>query len=385
MGDYRGALQVREEQPGYGVDEIARHYSVNLRWDDKLKRRAQQQVRTEFSKQHIREVAYRPFVNQHLYADQTFSQRPGQTRDIFPPPDGKNRTICVSGVGSTKPFSALIVDTMPDLHLVAFGQCFPRYRYEPDQQGPDGQGELYDAKGLKRIDNVTDAALLAFQTHYGDSAINKDGIFDYVYGILHAPDYRRRFANDLAKDLPRVPFAADFHAFADAGSALAAIHLDYETCQEYPLNVEFTQPGEPKPEHYRIGERAMKYADDEKTTPIVNDFIRLSGIPVAAHQYQVNGRTPLEWFIDRYRITRDKESGIVNDPNGWFDDPRDLIAAIRRIVHVSVETVHVVEHLPEAFESPNRGGILEALRRSPLVGANLDFTRSCEEGSEVVP
>ncbi len=107
----------------------------------------------------------------------------------------------------------------------------------------------------------------------------------------------------------------------------------------------------------------MKYADDEKTTPIVNDFIRLSGIPVAAHQYQVNGRTPLEWFIDRYRITRDKESGIVNDPNGWFDDPRDLIAAVRRIVHVSAETVHVVEHLPEPFESPNRGGILEALRR----------------------
>ena len=89
----------------------------------------------------------------------------------------------------------------------------------------------------------------------------------------------------------------------------------------------------------------MRYADEEKTTLIVNEFIRLGGIPAAAHQYQVNGRTPLEWFIDRYRITRDRESGIVNDPNGWFDDPRDLIAAIRRIVHVSVETVRVVESL----------------------------------------
>ena len=141
--------------------------------------------------------------------------------------------------------------------------------------------------GLKRVDNVTDDALLAFQTHYGDSTITKDGIFDYVYGILHAPDYRRRFANDLAKDLPRVPLAADFHAFADAGHALAELHLGYETCQEYPLNVEFTQSGEPKPEHYRIGERAMRYADDDKTVLIVNDFIRLRGIPAAAHQYQV--------------------------------------------------------------------------------------------------
>ena len=384
VGDYRGALLVREEQPGYGMDEIARHYSANLRWDEKLKRQVQQQADTKFSDQYIREVAYRPFVKQHLYGDQAFSQRPALTEDIFPAPDGKNRTICVSGVGSTKPFSALIVDTMPDLELISKGQCFPRYRYEQDQQEADGQGELYGVDGLKRVDNVTDDALLAFQTHYGDSTITKDGIFDYVYGILHAPDYRRRFANDLAKDLPRVPLAADFHAFAAAGRALAELHLGYETCQEYPLNVEFTQPGEPKPEHYRIGERAMRFADDDKTVLIVNDFIRLHGIPATAHQYQVNGRTPLEWFIDRYRITRDKESGIVNDPNGWFDDPQVLIAAIRRIVHVSVETVRIVAHLPEPFEAPNRGGILAALRRSPLVGANIDLTRSDEEGRKVV-
>ena len=382
--DYRGALLVREEQAGYGMNEIARTYSTNLRWDRELKRRVRQGVSTNFSDRVIRKVVYRPFVKQHLYADYTFSQAPGQTRDIFPQPDSENLAICVSGVGSTKPFSALVVDTMPDLHFMAFGQCFPRYRYAPVQQEARRQGELYSEKGLKRIDNITDDALLAFQSHYADYAITKDYIFDYLYGIFHAPDYRERFANDLAKDLPRVPFAADFHAFADAGRALAELHLGYETCQEYPLNIEFSQPAEPKPEHYRIGERAMRYADAQKTVLIVNDFIRLSGIPATAQQYQVNGRTPLEWFIDRYRITRDKESGIVNDPNGWFDDPRDLITAIRRIVHVSVETVRVVTHLPAAIEATSRGHILEALRRSPLVGANIDFTRPHEEGREVV-
>ena len=384
VGDYRDALQVREEQPGYGMDEIARHYSANLRWDDKLKRRVQQQADAEFSNQYVREVVYRPFVKQHLYADEVFSQRPGLTGEIFPTANSDNRAICVSGVGSTKPFSALMVDTMPDLHLVAFGQCFPRYRFERDQKEADGQGELYDGKGLKRVDNITNDTLLAFQTHYHDDTITKDDIFDYVYGVLHAPDYRARFANDLAKELPRVPLAANFHALVDAGRALADLHLGYETCPEYALQTEFTHSGEPKPEHYRIGERAMRYADDQKTVLIVNDFIRLSGIPAAAHRYQVNGRTPLEWFIDRYRITRDKESGIVNNPNGWFDDPRDLIAAIRRIVHVSVETVRTVERLPNASESPNRGGILEALRRSPLVGTDIDFTRPYEEGREVV-
>ena len=386
VGDYLGALRELEASPNPALelDAITRRYSTNLRWDRELKRRVQQRVSTGLSDGNIREVAYRPFVKQHLYADYTFSQAPGQTRDIFPLPDSKNRTICVSGVGSTKPFSALIVHTMPDLELISKGQCFPRYRYERNQQGANHQGELYDKKGLKRIDNITDTALHAFQAHYGDNTISKDGIFDYVYGILHTPDYRRRFANDLAKDLPRVPFVTDFHAFADAGRALAELHLGYETCQEYPLNIEFTQSGEPKPEHYRIGEHAMKYADDEKTVLIVNDFIRLSGIPATAHQYQVNGRTPLEWFIDRYRITRDRESGIVNDPNGWFVDPQDLLAAIRRIVYVSVETVHVLRHLPAGFDTSSRGGILEALRRSPLVGANIDFTRPYEKGREVV-
>ena len=93
----------------------------------------------------------------------------------------------------------------------------------------------------------------------------------------------------------------------------------------------------------------MRFEDDEKTVLRVNEHVSLRGIPDAAHRYQVNGRTPLEWFIDRYRITQDKSSGIVNDPNEWFDDPRDLIAAIRRIVHVSVETTRIVEGLPKAF------------------------------------
>ncbi len=98
----------------------------------------------------------------------------------------------------------------------------------------------------------------------------------------------------------------------------------------------------------------MRYSDNDRTVLIVNDHLRLGGIPPEAHQYQVNGRTPLEWFIDRYRITRDKESAIVNDPNAWFDDPRDLIAAIRRIVTVSAETARIVEYLPEPLGDADR-------------------------------
>ncbi|MCY4431162.1 MAG: hypothetical protein OXC11_12325 [Rhodospirillales bacterium] len=249
-------------------------------------------------------------------------------------------------IGSTRPFSALIVNSMPDLHFVAFGQCFPRYRYA---QPANGEAGLFDGDASReRVDNISDTALTAFRKHYTNDTITKDAIFDYVYGVLHAPDYRARFGNDLTKELPRIPKAPDFHAFAAAGQALARLHLEYETCTEYPLREEL-KPDNPQPEHFRLGTRAMRYADDAKTTLIVNDHVRLSGIPAEAHRYAVNGRTPLGWFIARYRITTDKRSGITNDPNGWFDDPRDLIAAIRRIVHVSVETVRIVDGLPKAL------------------------------------
>ena len=236
---------------------------------------------------------------------------------------------------------------MPDLHCVAFGQCLPRYRYE---QPTDGQRELPGIEArLERIDNITDTALRAFRVRYSDNTITKDGIFDCVYGMLQTSGYRERFANDLTKEMPRIPMAPDYRAFASAGRALAELHIGYETGAEYPLEIEFTQPGDPRPEHFRIGRQAMRFADAGRSTLIVNEHIRLAGIPATAHDFQVNGRTPLEWIIDRYRITQDKQSGIVNDPNAWFDHPGDVIAAIRRIVYACVETVCIVKGLPDPF------------------------------------
>ena len=197
-----------------------------------------------------------------------------------------------------------------------------------------------------RIHNISHTALDTFRYHYNDSTITKDMIFDYVYGVLHAPSYRERFANDLSKGLPRIPFAPDFHAFAEAGNALASLHLGYETCEQYPLEIVFTGDGDPQTEHFRLGPKAMDFEDDAKTALIVNDYVKLVGIPEEAHRYVVNGRTPLEWFIDRYQIRQDSESGIVNDPNGWFAEPHEIVAAINRIVHVSVESTRIIEGLP---------------------------------------
>ncbi len=226
-------------------------------------------------------------------------------------------------------------------------QCFPRWCYPK----PANTNQVTSGDQPSRIDKISDTAFRAFQEHYNDETITKDDIFDYIYGVLHAPSYREQFANDLSKMLPRIPFAPDFLVFAEAGLRLADLHLNYETCERYPhLKVEPITPSllwEEKPEHFRLGTRAMRFADkEERTTLIINEHVCVSGIPAEAHRYVVNGRTPLEWFIDRYKIKQDRASGIVNDPNGWFENPRDLITAIERIIHVSIESTEIIEALP---------------------------------------
>ncbi|MDE0017093.1 MAG: damage-inducible protein, partial [Candidatus Poribacteria bacterium] len=344
--DYLDALSELEENPELSAEEVARHYTDNVTWVGELMDSLKRRKTTRFDINYIRKVMYRPFVATNCYANYIFIQRKHQMDRIFPDSSSENRVICAPGIGSKKPFSTLMTDTMPDMGFNAASQCFPRYRYLKPADTSDATGtfEGIDA-APDRIDNISDTALHAFRTHYGDDTITKDAIFDYVYGILHAPSYREEFANDLSKMIPRIPFAPDFHAFTEAGALLASLHLNYETCEQYSLEPVFAHEGDPQPHHFQLGTRAMRF-DDEKTTLIINEHIRLSGIPEEAHRYVVNGRTPLEWFIDRYKITQDKDSGIVNDPNGWFADPRDLVTAIEQIVYVSVESARIIDRLP---------------------------------------
>ena len=246
-----------------------------------------------------------------------------------------------------------MTDTMPDMHFIEAAQCFPRWRYPK----PPAAQQTTSRNQSERIDNISDTALRTFHDHYGDDTITKDDIFDYVYGILHASSYREQFANDLSKMLPHIPYAPDFRAFAEAGKALAELHLNYDTCERYPhLSVEPRKPDifwKEEPEHFLLGKRAMRFANKEtKTTLIINEHVQLSCIPEEAHGYVVNGRTPLEWFINRYKITLpEKNNGILNDPNCWFETPRDLITAIERIVYVSVESTKIIESLPSELTS----------------------------------
>ena len=346
--DYLAAVSELERNSELTVDEVSRHHSTNIKWDDTLKKNLKQKKKTEFEDSHIRKVSYRPFVATNCYADHIFAQRRGKMHRIFPDSSSENRVICLPNKGSKNPFSALVTNTMADMHFIEAAQCFPRWQYPEPVNGQ----QITSENMLKHIDNISNTALSAFCDHYRDNLITKDDIFDYIYGILHAPSYQGEFANDLSKMLPRIPFAPDFRAFAEAGAALAELHLNYETCEQYPnLKVEPRKQDlfwEEKSEHFLLDKRGMYFKDkNTKDTLIINEHVMLTGIPEEAHGYVVNGRTPLQWFINRYKITPpEKNNGILNDANNWFEKPRDLITAIERIVYVSVESARIIEGLP---------------------------------------
>ena len=217
--------------------------------------------------------------------------------------------------------------------------------------------ETPDADGYVRREAITDWALGEFRKQYGDKAIGKEDIFYYVYGLLHSPQYRDKYESSLKKMLPRIPFAGDFWVFSKAGRELAQWHLNYETVEPYSL-LESSEDLVLDPKaHYRVEKMVFgKSAKGlDKSTIVYNSRVRLSGIPPEAYDYVVNGKSAIDWIMERYAVVVDKDSGIRNDPNGWSDDPRYIIDLVKRVVRVSVETVRIVKGLPPLSEAKAAG------------------------------
>ena len=247
----------------------------------------------------------------------------------------ENLAICLEAPGARVDFSALITKTLPDLHLLEATQCFPLYTYDTSLSA--AQSELFQRT---RRENISDAMLQKFRGKYGD--LTKEDIFYYVYGILHSESYKTRFAPDLKKQLPRIPLVDDFWTFSRAGRQLAELHLNYETLEPYPLE-ERRQTAEYKVVQMKFPSKA------DKSRLIYNGNLTLDGIPAETYRYIVNGRSALEWIMERYRITTHKDSGIVNDPNDWcteIGNERYIVDLVKRIVTLSVESVKIIEGLP---------------------------------------
>ena len=308
------------------------------KWIRHTKRNLLRETDVDFDPKQIRTALYRPFTRRGYYFQRVFNEDIYHFPDFFPLPttNEENRVLCVTDVAGRSPFSVLVSTDIVDLHLCASTdtfQCFPLYTYDTD--------------GGHRRDNVTDWALAQFRTHYANPRITKQDIFHYVYAVLHHPVYREKYAANLRRELPRIPFAPDFAAFAQAGARLAALHTGYESQKEYQLRRVETKGARPD---WRV--ERMKLSKD-KSALVYNGWLTLEGIPAATHEYRLGNRSALDWVIDQYRVERAKDhpDTVLSDPNR-ADDEEYIVRLIGQVITVSVETMQLVRSLPPLEAAP---------------------------------
>ena len=336
----------------------------------------------------ITHALYRPFTVEYVYFDQSrqLNNDTYQLPQLFPTVLHPNLSFVVSQGDTTKvgPFMA---NLLPDYHLVGDSQAFPLYTWEPVSPTSGSEPDLFSdlatvsesradgaatassldfsrpigdqipviLDGYRRVDNVTGATLASYREHYGDAGITKEDIFFYVYALLHHPEYRERYEDDLKKMLPRIPRATGFHTYASVGRELADLHVNYEQVAQHPAvheEISLHAPEDPW-ELYRIGSQMrfpkQRRRDTDFTRLEYNDYVTLTGIPAEAQGYSISGRSPLEWIIDRYHVKTDKASGILNDPNDFLHEqgrPDAVVDLIKRLVTVSMRTQELLKTLP---------------------------------------
>ena len=318
-----------------------------------------------------RTSVYRPFMKQMLCYYKPLNEMRYQIPKLYPAIDLENLVIGVDAKNGGYP---ILTSFLPDLHFNGDTQCFPLYWYEENKVVERSlfDDETNSEKYLRR-DGITDWILKEVRKRFGNAkTITKEHIFFYVYGILHSPQYRERFAADLKKSLPRIPIVdnvQDFMAFYKAGKALADLHLNYEQVPPSPdvevriADAVFVEPTPEEPfgytqyDHYSVDKMTFPKVRNEagklvadKSCIIYNSNITIENIPVKAYEYVVNGKSAIEWIMERYAITQDSKSLIINDPNTWsreHNNPTYIYDLLLSVINLSVQTVDIVNSLPK--------------------------------------
>ncbi len=362
LASYKKAKSLLEQ--GSDISDAMNFVRDDISWSAGLVKKLEKGKTFSKNESCIEKSLYRPFFAQRLYYDRdSLVERPGRWNDFIV---GKsNRVICITGVGA-KRFSCLMLSSISCLDTLEKTQCFPRYLYEEETVkntkiqdefsfGDDSKSDELD--GYKRKDGITEEGMKHFREAYPGHEISVDDVFYYIYGILHSEDYRKRYANNLMKELPRIPRVAtyeQFEAFSKAGRKLADLHVNYESQPEYK-GVVISE----KPEcSYRVNQ--MKYgkipgkkgnAAKDKTIIFYNDDITISNIPLEAQEYVVNKKSALDWVVERACVSEDKASGIVNDFNDYGMEmtppqPRYPLSLVLKVITVSLETMKIIKNLP---------------------------------------
>lgn len=343
----------RQIDPRLPIEHCLDADPLKISWTRTLRKDAQKGIKHTFKNSELRIGLYRPFTKQILYYDRPLIESPGLSSIIFPNSNYSNLQICITGTGGTRDFSVLMTNTITELQVQFNGQIFPLYYYEENNAVQKGLFDSDNEQEYIRRDAISDFIFERAKKQYGKN-VTKEDIFYYVYGFLHSKEYRETFANDLKKMLPRLPLVddvRDFWAFSKAGRKLADLHLNYETVPAYPgVSVSGTDLNQMEPQSAYTVQKMRFPKKNEKDKIIYNSNITISNIPEKAYEYVVNGKSAIEWIMERYQVTTHKDSGIKNDPNDWaieHNRPRYILDLLLSIINVSVQTVDIVEGLPE--------------------------------------
>lgn len=353
---YNEQRQALSENAKLQVEEFVDTDTTKISWTVNLKKDLSKGIQLRYEAE-VRNGVYRPFCKQKLYYDRHFIERIGISPKLFPTSKHNNLVICISCVSANNGLSVLMTDCIPDLHYIGDTQCFPLYWYEDTFAKVERDFFEEQTERYVRHDGVTDWILDVARRQYGYK-VGKEDIFYYVYGLLHSPDYRAAFSADLKKSLPRLPLvgsADDFWAFSQAGRRLAALHLNYEEVEPYrKCDISFGAYTDKdgvmnyRVEKMRFGKKDTKTVD--KSVIHYNDGITITKVPAEAYEYVVNGKSAIEWVMERYAVTTDKKSQITNDPNDWareHGDDKYIFNLLLRVITVSVKTVEIVKGLPK--------------------------------------
>ena len=329
--------QIKSHEKGNKLD----FDKTKMSWDEKQKKGVLNKTEAECYVSKFDFIGmYRPFFKQHVYFNKFWNARVYQMPTIFENKQSQNMLIVVSCTGA-KEFSCIATDTIADYQLMFNGQCFPRFIY---------------TGGIK-IDAITDEALIHFKRPYGESInLTKDDIFYYIYGVLHSTEYREKYANNLSKELPRIPRVSSFEqfcAFKDGGRKLANLHVNYEKQPEFKdVLISGDESGNWHVDQMKWGKIPGKTgnAAKDKSILIYNDKITIKNIPLEAQEYVVNKKSALDWVVERACVSTDKKTGITNDFNQYGienGNERYPLELFLKVLTVSMETMKIVKSLPK--------------------------------------
>lgn len=347
--------------------------TTKVSWNRTLKNLASKDTEILVRRNRVYRSLYRPFMEQLVYFEQSLNDMTYQLPSMFPTPEHRNIGFVTVGAGESVGSALLATDLLPDLHVIATSQFFPRFTWaavSADDGGLFGEGSvakqgeasIYGSigevvDGYVRVDNITDEIKALYRDALG-ADITGDDIFHFVYGKLHDPVYRTKYAADLKKMLPHIETPtsrAEFDKFVAAGKELMDLHVNYESVEPWTLDIQ-VKGDESDRETWRVLKMKWAKRKDPETGKNVNDVTKLiynkrvtiSGIPAEADEYMLGSRSAVAWLIDRYQVKKDKASGIVNDPNDWADEvgnPRYIVDLIGKVVRVAMETVRIVDGL----------------------------------------